>query len=172
MADTYEMNPAARLTVGTLGEPGKRTFYLQAITGLESYAVVIEKEQALALANAIDQLLEELADRYEIPPPRPDRIPSGDLELQLPIEGRFRVGQLILGYEERSAQVVLTAQEAVVEGESGASARFWVTRDQAAALGRHVRSIAQQGRPICALCGQPISAEGHFCPRSNGHSKH
>ncbi|MGH2544054.1 MAG: DUF3090 family protein, partial [Ardenticatenaceae bacterium] len=59
-----------------------------------------------------------------------------------------------------------------VEGEEEADlARFWATRDQVAALGRHAWEIAGQGRPLCPLCGEPMDADGHFCPRSNGHPK-
>ena len=47
MAEPFDMNPCDRLAVGTLGEPGNRTFYLQGVQGLESYAVIIEKEQAV-----------------------------------------------------------------------------------------------------------------------------
>lgn len=171
MAENYEMNPAARLTIGTLGEPGNRTFFLQGIKGLDSFAVIIEKEQALALADAIDELLEELEDRYELPPPRPDRVSPTDLALQLPVEGRFRVAQMGLGYDESTGLVVLAAQGLGSQEESEPEvARFWATRDQVAALGRQARDVAGQGRPICALCGQPIAEDGHFCPRSNGHS--
>lgn len=169
----YEMR-ASRITVGTLGEPGNRTFFLQAISGLDSFAVVIEKQQAIALAEAIEQLLNELEDRYELPPLRPNRIPPSDLELQLPIEERFRVAQIGLGYDERNRLVLIAVQELILEDPPLAPpriARFWASRDQMAALSRHARHIALSGgRPICPLCGEPINKDGHFCPRSNGYA--
>ncbi len=173
MGETFEMNPVSRITVGTLGEPGRRTFFLQGIRGLDSFTVVIEKEQAVALASAVEELLTDVENRLELAPPRPDRIRASDLELQLPAEGRFRVGQMGLGYDEQADLVVIAAQ--AVTGEEADDpdvVRFWATRDQAAALGRHALQVAGQGRPVCPLCGQPMEEEGHFCPRSNGHGNH
>ncbi|MDQ4074934.1 MAG: DUF3090 family protein [Chloroflexota bacterium] len=170
MAEQYDMHPVSRITVGTVGEPGNRTFFLQGVQGLESVALIIEKEQAVALAAAIEELLEDLEDRFELPPPRPERISALDLQLQMPVEGRFRTGQMGLGYDEARDLVMIAAQSLVPEEEEEPDVvRFWITRDQAAALGNHALEVAGQGRPICALCGEPIGPEGHFCPRSNGH---
>ena len=169
MAKSYEMNPM-RLTVGTLGKPGNRTFYLQGINGLESLAVIIEKQQAYALADAIKEMLNELENRFELPPPRPNRISSRDLELQLPIDALFRVAQIGLGYDEGSDLVLIAVQELVVAPHIQPSIiRFLVTRDQAAALIGHTRQIANSGRPTCALCGKPITPGKVCCPRLNGH---
>src|SRR5690625_4389571 len=49
-----------RFVVGTVGEPGSRTFYLQARTGHDLLSVVLEKEQSATLAESIDMLLDEL----------------------------------------------------------------------------------------------------------------
>lgn len=171
MAEPYDMNPCERLTVGTLGEPGNRTFYLQGVQGLESYAVVIEKEQANALAQALEETLSKLEDDYELRPARADRVSARDLEMQLPVEERFRVAQLGIGYESTSGLVVISCEGGGIEDEEMV-VRFWITRDQAAALIRHARSVIAGGRPVCPLCGQPIDPEGHFCPRQNGHSAH
>lgn len=174
MGEMYEMNPVSRITVGTLGEPGNRTFFLQGVQGLEAVAVIIEKEQAIALASAVDELLAELERRFELAPPRPERVSANDLQLQLPIEGRFRAAQMGLGYDEAEDRVVIAAQALTSEEEDEEEAdvvRFWISRDQAAALGRQAEQIARQGRPLCPLCGQPMEPDGHFCPRSNGHAK-
>lgn len=168
MAEPYDMNPCDRLTVGTLGEPGNRTFYLQGIAGLESYAVIIEKEQATALALALEETLTRLEEDYELRPANADKVPVGDLEMQLPVEERFRAAQLSIGYETTSGLLVISCEAS--ELEDGMAARFWINRDQAAALVRHARILVAGGRPICPLCGQPMDAEGHFCPRRNGHS--
>lgn len=170
MAEPYDMNPCDRITVGTLGEPGNRTFYLQGVQGLDSYTVLIEKEQANALAQALEETLSKLEDDYELRPARADKVSARDLEMQLPIEERFRVATLGIGYETGSGLVVISCEGADLEGD--VSVRYWITRDQAAALIRHSRSVIAGGRPICPLCGQPMDPEGHFCPRRNGHSAH
>ena len=168
MAEPIDMNPCDRLTVGTLGEPGQRTFYLQGVHGLESFAVVIEKQQASALAVALTETLDKLEEDYELRPARADRVPERDMGMQLPVEERFRATQLGIGYETNSGMVVVSAEG--FEGEEEMTVRFWITRDQAAALARYARDIIEGGRPICPLCGQPMDPEGHFCPRRNGHS--
>ena len=49
--------------------------------------------------------------------------------------------------------------------------RFWVTPAQIRAFGIRGQELVAAGRPTCAMCGQPIDPEGHFCPRRNGHKK-
>jgi uncharacterized repeat protein (TIGR03847 family) len=70
--------------------------------------------------------------------------------------------------------VVIVAQSLQTEEESeedAITARFWITRGQAKAMADHSLEIVSQGRPVCSLCGRPINAEGHFCPKRNGHTK-
>lgn len=172
MGETYELNPVSRITVGTIGPPGRRTFFLQAAEGASVVSLVIEKEQAQALAVALDQLLDELESRYELPPARPETVSGSDLMLETPGEALFRVGQLGLGYDETTDLVMIAAQELIGEDElrEPRVVRFWGTRSQMAALSRHAIEVVKGGRPLCSLCGQPIDPEGHFCPRSNGHA--
>ena len=79
-----------------------------------------------------------------------------------------------LGYDSDQDLVVVVAQSLQPEGEpeeNAITARFWVTRGQAKAMADHALEVVSQGRPMCALCGRPISPEGHFCPKRNGHTK-
>jgi uncharacterized repeat protein (TIGR03847 family) len=78
-----------------------------------------------------------------------------------------------LGYDESEDAVVLVVQELTTEEESGDAriARFWATRSQMQAISRHALEVVAMGRPICPLCSRPIDAEGHFCPKSNGHDR-
>ena len=32
-------------------------------------------------------------------------------------------------------------------------------------------AIVSAGRPICQLCNRAMNPQGHYCERSNGHSK-
>lgn len=50
-----------RCVVGTVGEPGQRTFFLQVRSGTRINAVVLEKEQAQILAERVSALLDEMA---------------------------------------------------------------------------------------------------------------
>lgn len=49
--------------------------------------------------------------------------------------------------------------------------RIWVTRDQIRSFSRDGLAIVSAGRAICDLCGRPKNLDGHYCERTNGHSK-
>jgi uncharacterized repeat protein (TIGR03847 family) len=168
----FDLKPCSRLTIGTVGPAGQRTFYLQGIQGRQVVSLLIEKQQAQALAIGIDELLEEVEKQYPL-----DREPEQvrrDLPLIDPIHSRFRVGRLGLGYDAEEDLLVIFAQEQLDEEEAArrdpAVGRFWASREQMAALSEQAKRTAAAGRPICALCGNPIDPEGHFCPPSNGHA--
>lgn len=57
---SIELNPVTRITVNAIGEPGNRTFYLQARKGPNLVTLVAEKEQVSALSLALQQMLDEL----------------------------------------------------------------------------------------------------------------
>jgi uncharacterized repeat protein (TIGR03847 family) len=177
----YDLDPVSFITVGTQGPPGKRTFFLQAAQGTQIVSLVIEKEQAVALAESLQQLLEQIAeaadeqtwDSADFDPVR------GDMSLLSPVRPSFRVAQMGIGVDEEEKRIVLVAEafigdddddEEAEGGEGqGQRARFSASFGQMAALGEHTLSVAGQGRPTCPLCGEPMEPEGHFCPRTNGH---
>ena len=55
-----------RLVIGTVGEPGERTFYIQARAGNQLVSVSLEKQQSAALAERIEEVLDELMARTAI----------------------------------------------------------------------------------------------------------
>lgn len=169
MAEHIELNPVYHLTVGTIGEPGNRTFYLQGSQGSQVISLVIEKEQATMLATSFESLLEELNNKHPENTRSADEPVWTDLRLREPISALFRVGHMGLGYNEDSDQVVLVAYELVEEGDEPNVVSFWVSRPQVKSLIQHANEVVSAGRPICGNCGQPIDAEGHFCPNRNGH---
>jgi uncharacterized repeat protein (TIGR03847 family) len=173
MTRTIDLNPVSAITVGTVGLPGQRVFYLQARRGPTTITIETEKEQVRALAMGVHQFLEELTQRF---PNRIDldKVPQSDLNLAPPLESEFKVGQMGLGYDSDQDLVVVVAQSLQAEGEpeeDAITARFWITRSQAKAMADHALEVVSQGRPMCALCGRPINPEGHFCPKRNGHTK-
>lgn len=114
MADLeIELNPAEFLTLGTVGPKGRRVFYLQAASGDVLISLIIEKEQARALGDAIEELLEDLDTRY---PGRTIPVSSDNLDLREPINPRFRVAQMGLGYDEDRDLIVLVAQATTGNG--------------------------------------------------------
>jgi uncharacterized repeat protein (TIGR03847 family) len=173
MAGTvFEFDPVTRITTGFIGQPGKRVFYLQAAKGREVLTLLIEKQQVEALALGVEQFLSELHEKLPDLAEASATYDDAAMQLKLPIDPAFRIGQLGLGYDADRDLLMVVAQEVVVEGrdpEEAATARLFATRSQMRALGRHSLAQVKQGRPVCPLCGQPIDPEGHFCPRSNGH---
>lgn len=169
MARQIELNPVTHLTIGTVGEPGNRTFYLQGSRGSQSISLIIEKQQAVMLAESFESFLAELGQKHP-EPVRDAQDPMWmDMRLREPVEALFRVGNMGLGYNETGNQVVLVAYELVEEGENPNVVSFWATRSQIRVLIPHTREVVSAGRPICGNCGRPIDADGHFCPNRNGH---
>ncbi|GAB4535790.1 MAG: DUF3090 domain-containing protein [Anaerolineae bacterium] len=169
----FEMHPVSRITIDAIGPPGQRVFMLQASQGTETITLKLEKEQAQVLAHSIDQLLEELAERFPRPILPLEEPPASELLLRDPIEPLFAIGQMGLGYDESEDALVLVVQELTSEEEvqNARIARFWATRGQMRAISRHTLEVVAMGRPICPLCNRPIDPHGHFCPKSNGHEQ-
>lgn len=165
----YDLDPVSFITVGTEGPPGQRTFYLQAAHGPRVVSLVIEKEQALALAASIDRLMVRLLQRD---PARAGNLApvTANLDLLQPVQPAFRVSEMGIGVDEERHMILLVAHEVPEEDPAeGQRARFVASYEQMLALARRALEVVQQGRPICPLCGRPIDPDGHFCARLNGH---
>ncbi len=147
-----DMNPVDFITVGTVGPKGQRVFHLQAGKDDLIVSLIIEKEQAWALSEAIRELVEDLDERY----PTGDTTDVGEFNMELrdPIEPMFRVAQMGLGYDEDRSMVVLVAQELIVleedvdpESVQPGIVRMWCSRSQMRALSAQSTATVQAGRP-------------------------
>lgn len=168
MASHIELNPVSHLTIGTVGPPGQRVFYLQGSKGTELITLIIEKQQAAMLSSSLESLLDELVSKS---PTDEDRESVWvDMRLREPIEPLFRVGNMGLGFNDEAGRVVIVAYEIVEEDEEASAVSFWASRMQAQSLVKQALDVVSAGRPICGNCGQPIDPEGHFCPNRNGHT--
>ena len=68
-----------RFVAGTVGQPGNRTFYIQAVGDSRVVSVVLEKQQVAVLAERIGALLLEVNRRFGTPvPPEPAEIDDYD----------------------------------------------------------------------------------------------
>lgn len=160
-----DLNPVDFITVGTIGPKGQRQFHLQAGKEKQLVSLVIEKEQAWALSEALRELIDDLDNRYPDPSGTPSEVDLSkmDMDLREPIEPIFRVAQMGLGYDEERNMVVLVAQELVIL-EEGADpdlvnpgiVRMWGSRTQMRALSRHAMDVVQQGRADPKMNGRLV----------------
>lgn len=169
-----------RFVIGTVGRPGSRTFFIQARTGARIVSVALEKEQSAALAERIDEVLDELmADEgnpFSIPALTPEGLVDND-PLEQPVEEQFRVGAMSLGWDPSTAQIVI---EAIPIVEADAESLEPVEMDPqevlliripvgtARAFAKRTREVVGAGRPICPLCQEPMDSDDHVCTLPDG----
>ncbi|MDX3801041.1 DUF3090 domain-containing protein [Streptomyces sp. AK04-3B] len=186
-------DPPDRFVAGTVGLPGRRTFFLQATAGTRVTSVALEKTQVAALAERMDELLDEVVRRSGgsaavpavSPADNPDTAP-----LDTPIEEEFRVGTMALAWDGEEQRMIVEAQ-ALVELEADSEEdlaeaeekllqdeengppmlRVRLSGSQARAFAKRALDVVNAGRPPCPLCSLPLDPEGHVCPRQNGYRR-
>lgn len=171
-----------RFVAGTVGEPGNRTFYLQAVHDARVVSVVLEKQQVEVLAERIGALLTEVHRRFGTPLP-PETAEVEDLNpLITPVDAEFRVGTMGLGWDSE-AQTVVVELLAVTDTEFDASVvlddaedgpdavRVFLTPDSARQFANRSQRVILAGRPPCPLCTEPLDPDGHICVRTNGYRR-
>jgi uncharacterized repeat protein (TIGR03847 family) len=175
----YMYDPPQRFVAGAVGQPGERTFYLQATDGSRVTSVSLEKFQVTQLAERLDELLDEILRRTGGPAPGGAAAPADDGPLDLPLMEEFRVGAIALAWDGESDRVVIEAQEESespmeplaeeIPADGPAVLRVRLSPEAARAFAQRALRIVAQGRPPCPLCGLPLDASGHVCPRQNGY---
>lgn len=168
MSVWFDFDEVDAFTVGTLGRPGERTFFLQVRRGATTVTVKCEKQQAAAIAQYLRKVLSDL-------PEAGPTAPAASMELAVPVEAAFVLGPVGLGYDRDSDRVLVQLDE-VPEGdgegddaddEDRGHLRLFVTRDQAVAFCAHADTVVAAGRPPCHWCQGPLDPDGHACPRMN-----
>jgi uncharacterized repeat protein (TIGR03847 family) len=177
----YNFENPDRFVAGTVGQPGSRTFYLQARDGDRIVSVVIEKVQVALLAERLTQLLTEVRERGADVPQEPEPADLDTRPLDEPINEAFRVGTMAIVWDGEDESVVVEAR-AVSEDEEEATETLGSAEDddesdvvrvhlgprKALAFARRALDVVAAGRPPCPFCGQPLNPEGHICTRRNG----
>ncbi len=153
----YVFTNPDRIMVGVRGEVGSRLFLLQVRQGRRLAIVKCEKLQLAALAEWIGQVLQELG--------RPGHLPD-DFSLEPEYETDFVAGDIAVSVDEAEKTIDVTLES--LEEDSTLSVRL--TREWAAGLAIAIVRLVEAGRPLCPLCGGPLDAKGHDCPRTNGHN--
>ncbi|CAM5745976.1 hypothetical protein STAFG_7995 [Streptomyces afghaniensis 772] len=182
-----------RFVAGTVGLPGRRSFFLQASAGSRVTSVALEKTQVAALAERMDELLDEVVRRSggsaSVPAVAPSEI-TDTAPLDTPIEEEFRVGTMALAWDGEEQLMIVEAQalveldadteedlaeaeERLLQDEENGPPmlRVRLTGAQARAFAKRALDIVNAGRPPCPLCSLPLDPEGHVCPRQNGYRR-
>ena len=181
MAEPLPVDRPDAFVCGAVGEPGQRTFYLQARIGTEVVTLKVEKEQVAALGRYLSHLVDRLVGA------EPDRDIVGLVE---PLEPLWAVGDLAVVADEDDRTILIAAEELepfteepegwrpggfsdddidelLGEGSDRGEAHITITAAQAAAFAEQAISLVESGRPLCRLCGRPMEADRHDCPRWN-----
>jgi uncharacterized repeat protein (TIGR03847 family) len=173
-----------RFVAGTVGQPGNRTFFLQARDGSRITSVALEKVQVAALAERLTDLLDELERRGIEGADADQALDATQPVLDEPINEAFRVGTLSMGWDTQDDLVLVEARELVEPDEDDTDEEveefddddedgpdFLRVRMSTLAARTFVAQaikLISAGRPPCPLCGQPLDPQGHLCPRRNG----
>ena len=178
-----------RFATGTVGQPGSRAFFLQARDGMRVVSVALEKAQVAVLAERLGRLLVEL-DRRGIVEDPSTPIEPDEKPLDEPINEAFRATTLTLGWDGDAEKILIEArapgeddEELEAESETVVDIddddddgpdllRVRLTAEAARSFVERAFRVIRAGRPPCPLCGNPLDATGHICPRKNGHYVH
>lgn len=152
----YVFSAPDRVMVGTRGEVGARLFLLQAREGRRLVVVKCEKQQLAALAQWLAVAISEMG--------RPGHLPE-DLDLEAEYEADLVMGDVSLAVDAEARHV-----DVVIDGaDEEDQLTLTLSAEWAGALAIAIVRLIEAGRPPCPLCGGPLDARGHDCPRTNGH---
>ena len=186
----YNFEKPDRFVAGTVGQPGSRTFYLQARDGTRIVSVVVEKVQVVLLAERLTQLLAEVRARGANVPQEAALADVDSAPLDEPLNETFRVGTMAIVWNGEDESIVVEARamsedaeegdEDVEDAEEGDEdveddaddesdvVRVQLAPHKALAFAQRALEIVAAGRLPCPFCGQPLNPEGHICARRNG----
>lgn len=159
----FIIDPTTRIYASSEGQPGKRTFFLEASN--EDYAVRVwfDKETMRSIYEAIDKAFHEA-----------DITPKAEESQELrasSLDAEFRSGRISMAQDEHKKTFTLMFSDAE-GGERGPyRLRCVVSYEKMAGLSQQMRRVYAAGRPTCPLCTGPMDPSGHICPRANGHRR-
>jgi uncharacterized repeat protein (TIGR03847 family) len=179
-----------RFVAGTVGQPGERTFFLQAREGNRITSVACEKQQVSVLAAPLNRVLDEVLRRsagvVDVPPASSQARDTDPLDA--PINEEFRVGTMTIAWDPSIDRIVIelfsnvdeddnaeepTPATAAEPDEIDADEVFVVkiTASYARDFVARAQALVAAGRPSCPFCLQPMDPNGHICPQANGHRR-
>ena len=179
----YIFDPPERFITGTVGDPGDRTFFLQAREGGRVVSVVLEKVQVAVLAERLGELLGELERRgidaatttttvtaattvTSSTPSTPETPVASNEDtgpLDEPLIEAFRAGSLTLGWDE-DADLVLVEARAQDEDGEGVDPDDDDDEDEDGPDLLRVRMTADAARAFVARAARVVAGGRPPCP--------
>jgi len=174
MNESYEFRDKTHFTAGATGKPGERIFYIQMGDLFDFISLKAEKQQVIALAGFLENLLSDMPH---------EEIQPYEAEIKSPSEPVWTAGQIAVGVDLHNQMMVVSIAEFQGFEESveisnpsslqdfiesdGANARVFISQAQALDFISKTNELVSNSRPPCRLCGQPKNPDLHACPRLN-----
>lgn len=168
-----------RFTVGTIGQPGDRTFFLQFRAGSVLISASLEKSQVAAISERLQYMLKEIRLVHPASP-RP-ALNRDSLPLDIPVMDEFRIGSIAIFYNEESEKIQIDLRELNLNDDEVDEdipllddvevIRIFITASQANTFQDRAELVIAAGRQPCPFCSMPINPEGHLCARANGYRR-
>jgi len=168
-----------RFTVGTVGTPGERTFYLQIRSGNTTLSTSIEKSQVAALSERLNFMLKEIRLAHPLIP-RPELV-RDSLPLDNPVFDEFRVGSMAIFFDEATSMIQIDLRELNIDDDEIDDdstllddieiIRIFISPSQAKIFQDRAELVIAAGRQPCPFCSFPIDPQGHICARANGYRR-
>jgi uncharacterized repeat protein (TIGR03847 family) len=171
----------SRFTVGTIGQPGDRTFFLQIRSATALVSTSIEKSQVAAISERLRYMLKEIRVAHPISP-KPS-LTRDSLPLETPVMDEFRVGSIAIFYDEESEMIQIDLRELNLGDDPDEDEdefpmfedveiiRIFITPTQANIFQDRAELVIAAGRQPCPFCALPIDPQGHLCARANGYRR-
>lgn len=171
-----------RFTVGTVGQPGERTFFIQVRENGRLVSLSLEKTQVQALAERLIFMVKEIK---QMDPTFIFRtLPRDEAPLDTPIEEEFRIGVIGLSFDSSTQRIQIDMQ--AISENANESAEFsdellldsdaeivraMVDPSEVERFNKRTGALMSAGRQPCPFCGGPLDPRGHLCPRANGYRR-
>ena len=168
-----------RFTVGTVGIPGERTFFLQFRSQLALISLSLARSQVAAISERLNYMLKQTRSIHPLSP-RP-QLQRDSLPLENPVMDEFRIGSIAIFYDEASEKIQIDLRELNLNSNEEEDdlpildnvevIRIFITPSQALIFHDRAELVIAAGRQPCPFCGMPIDPQGHLCARANGYRR-
>jgi len=182
MARIIRFENPDRFVVGTVGQPGERTFFLQVREGNRLTSMSLEKSQVQALAERLDFMVREI--KKSDPTFILRSFARDDGPLETPIEEEFRIGVISLAFDTTAQRIQIDVQAVSENAEENVEfsddelsekdldlVRILLPPSEVDRFSKRAAIVVAAGRQPCPFCGGPLDPKGHLCPRSNGYRR-